>query len=376
MSRHPSAVVLSIDGVGARYLGPYGNTWLRTPSLNRWASEGILFETAYCRSPTEHPQDWGWNQGQLESIPAHCHMTLVTDAPTVGEWGETYFDETLQLEIAPRHGAADDLEETALAQFFSTAIDRLTRLEPGQGLVLHTRGLFQAWDAPYAYREAFRDELDPPAPSEVEFPAQRLDRQADPDLLLGWQQAYAAQIQLLDECLGLFFDQLRQSRPVEQQPLTCLTSSRAFPIGEHGQFGSPETCLYDDALHVPLIVCPPASGQHSIRVQDLVYADHWMDWVIPWLGGEPLPRPAVLPVRHRRLLRSCNNLGDWSIRTAAWKLLMDQQPSKLFVKPDDRWEKNDVASRCPDVVAALEAISRNPDPEACDWSPILEWGVD
>src|SRR5205823_5951473 len=45
------AIVLSIDRLGASWLGPYGNTWLDTPGFNRLAAQSLLFETAIADSP-------------------------------------------------------------------------------------------------------------------------------------------------------------------------------------------------------------------------------------------------------------------------------------------------------------------------------------
>ncbi len=56
--------------------------------------------------------------------------------------------------------------------------------------------------------------------------------------------------------------------------------------------------------------------------------------------------------------------GQRAIRTAAWFLREsgshegphDQERSyQLFGKPDDRWEVNDVANRCPEIVKLLIA---------------------
>ena len=45
--------------------------------------------------------------------------------------------------------------------------------------------------------------------------------------------------------------------------------------------------------------------------------------------------------------------GGRAIRTPAWFLRTGEQP-ELFAKPDDRWEVNDVASLCPEVVECLQ----------------------
>jgi len=45
-----------------------------------------------------------------------------------------------------------------------------------------------------------------------------------------------------------------------------------------------------------------------------------------------------------------------SLRTPAWFLHQPTtHPPQLYVKPDDRWETNDVANRCPDIVEQMIA---------------------
>jgi hypothetical protein len=49
-------------------------------------------------------------------------------------------------------------------------------------------------------------------------------------------------------------------------------------------------------------------------------------------------------------------MTEWSVRSGKWFLRKpSDEASQLFVKPDDRYDVNDVARRCPDVVAQLEA---------------------
>ena len=50
-SDFPRAVVLVLDGLGAGYLGPYGNTWIETPTFNQLASQSWLLEQALIDSP-------------------------------------------------------------------------------------------------------------------------------------------------------------------------------------------------------------------------------------------------------------------------------------------------------------------------------------
>jgi hypothetical protein len=43
-----------------------------------------------------------------------------------------------------------------------------------------------------------------------------------------------------------------------------------------------------------------------------------------------------------------------SVRTALWRYLREGERARLYLKPDDKWEANDVASRRRDTVEAFE----------------------
>jgi hypothetical protein len=43
-------LILSIDGLGIRELGAYGNTWIETPSFDRLASRALVFEHVLANS--------------------------------------------------------------------------------------------------------------------------------------------------------------------------------------------------------------------------------------------------------------------------------------------------------------------------------------
>ena len=82
-------------------------------------------------------------------------------------------------------------------------------------------------------------------------------------MMLGLEQAYAAQVMLLDQLLSIFSQTLREDAKFTNTWL-LLASPRGYPLGRHGVVGDavdPEfagTKLHQENLHVPLIVCPPA----------------------------------------------------------------------------------------------------------------------
>ncbi len=361
----PQALIsLSIDGMAARYLGPYGNTAVATPGINRLASQAILFENSWARSCNGTiPAAWGWDaldelmrrSDKRSGRPAR--WLLITDDREVAAWGQGKFDEVISLHDPLPNQLAVDVAETCLARFFGEALSYVDAIAPGDFLLLHSRGLRFPWDAPFDYRLATCGEGDPEPPRELEFPLGHY-AEVDPDQRLGWQQAYLGQLSALDECLDLFADCLQASSlPI----LWALSSPLSFPLGEHGFLGVHPDCVYDDALHVPLLVGDPRCPE-SARVPTLVHADRWIEIMSEALAGKQPPHYPILPDREREWLisSSVSALLPRAKRTHGWKVIERADGiQELYVKPDDRWEKNDVAVRCRTILPLFETLSLN-----------------
>ena len=60
----PNILVLMSDQHSKRQLGSYGDSLVRTPNLDRLASEGMLFENAYCPSPVCVPSRMSFMTGR------------------------------------------------------------------------------------------------------------------------------------------------------------------------------------------------------------------------------------------------------------------------------------------------------------------------
>lgn len=54
-AKRPNVVIFVADDLGAHDIGPYGNRVVRTPHLDRLASESLLFSDAFASSPTCSP---------------------------------------------------------------------------------------------------------------------------------------------------------------------------------------------------------------------------------------------------------------------------------------------------------------------------------
>ncbi len=378
-----SAIVLVIDRLGAGFLGPYGNTWLDTPQFNRLASQSLLCETVLADSPDLALAYRAWWTGRhalettlvppfllpLAARQADLSTVLVTDEPQVADLPDAaLFAERIVLPTEPVTRAAAEFDRTGLGQLFLAAIERLRGVKEPALVWIHSHGMAGPWDAPSALRQQFAEEDDPVAPDFVDPP--RLSKRADdPDELLGYVHAYAGQVALVDACLGSMLDAL-EGTPIADAALLAVTSPRGYPLGEHERIGPADDALYGELLHVPLLLRLPGGVGALTRTQRLVQPCDLAATLAEWLELPPLAAggfaTSLMPIAcgedlPPRELAVATGPAQRAVRSPAWLLLssiVDHEVyRKLFAKPDDRWEMNEVASRCGDTVEELAAAA-------------------
>jgi arylsulfatase A-like enzyme len=374
-----NAICLVVDRLHAGYLGAFGNTWIDTPAVDRLAAEGFVFDSMLIDSPRLdrlYRSYWhGWHALKPDEPPADrpslvgvlrqadVATALLTDEPQLaGHPLAGEFDELLEVEPAWQAEGVDQLDQTRLAAGVVAAIDWLQSARPPFLLWCHLAALGTTWDAPQEFRRAYWEPGDPEPPESAEVPDRMLSEQFDPDELLAVTQAYSGQVTAMDACLGALAEYLRGDR-AGRDTLLVLTSTRGFPLGEHRRVGPCDEALYGELVHVPLVMRFPGGLGAAGRSHALVEpADLWatlLDW---WQAGPPPASPtaeSLMPVVREQATvlrdRLCigGGPGQRAIRTPAWYLLETPKP-ELYVKPDDRWEINDVAVRCPEVVECLQ----------------------
>jgi arylsulfatase A-like enzyme len=264
------------------------------------------------------------------------------------------------------HREAEQVEQAQLARLFATAIDVLEQAEPPFLIWVHARAMQGPWDAPYELRCRFAEEEDPDPPRSVVPPDCWLSEDYDPDELLGYQHAYGGQVSLLDTCLGILLDALWSS-PANDTTALLATAARGYPLGEHRYVGRTERPLQAELLQVPwLLHCPRGEGA-ALRTHQLVQPPdlyptllEWFEVALPDLalwGRGALPRTLEVEPRGARDRAGSVDGQQRALRVPAWFLRHDAagRPS-LYVKPDDRWECNEISDRCQDVVVQLSDV--------------------
>jgi arylsulfatase A-like enzyme len=358
-------LVIAVDGLRAAALGAYGNTSFPTPALDQFAAESIIFDWCFAEAIDLSAIYRGlWlSPPTLPRLLADrgYATTLVSDDPALMALKESAdFHECVQPSTADA-ARANDVSETALARLFAAACEQVAAgaIERPRFVWIHARGMYGPWDAPLELQEPLlaREEGDPPPADALEPPALQLDAASDPDVAFRWSCAYAAQVMVLDSC----FDGLLQTIEESEQHdnwLVVLCGVRGFPLGEHGWVGGVDGRLFAEQLHVPLVCRSPDRRSRLSRNANLTsltdlspallgLADH--GFVVP-------PRDALIAAGPAGI--QAIRTADWSLRydpTAASIESRDDSCCELYVRPDDRWEANNVAMLCPEETAALLA---------------------
>ena len=84
-----NVIVVMLDTLQFNYLGCYGNTWIKTPNLDRFARQGVLFENAYTEG--------------LPTVP--CRRAMLTGRYTlpVKGWSQLDVDDTTIADLCWGH---------------------------------------------------------------------------------------------------------------------------------------------------------------------------------------------------------------------------------------------------------------------------------
>jgi arylsulfatase A-like enzyme len=378
------ALVIVARGLRAAALSCYGSPWGPAPALDALAASGAVFEWHFADRPEPDAARRAWRSG-CYSLPgasaatftppdliqalvaAGTHARLILDASRPAP---TFFAAGWSAVTEAARGEESGLEatvETAVAALRELAgrdnwllwVDLATTLPPWRV----PEELLAAPEAEPEDEEEEDEEEEGPVEPLLDLPEGPLD-ELDDELYLGLQAGYQAALTYLDAGVAELLAALD-----EMEGVTVLfTADHGLSLGEHKAPG-----LYEELVHAPLLLRLPDGGEGGLRVDALTQSvdlaptlAELFGVALPGAHGHsllPLARERGGPVRP--FACSGEQLGDaveWSLRTPEWALLLraagEERPPQLFVKPDDRWEVNDVAQHAPDQVEALERALR------------------
>lgn len=380
-------LVVTLDTTRADRLGAYGYTGARTPTIDRLAHDGVLFEQAITSAPI--------------TLPAHS--TLFTGR------------------FPPAHGVRDNggfyLES---AQLTLAEVLREQHVRTGAFVAAYVLdgkwGLNQGFDT-YVddfdlsrYRAISLGDIQRPANEVIDAALEWLD-EARSSRFFGWVhlydphtpyeapepyrsrfpgKPYDAEIAFADAELGRLIDYLG-ARDLLDRTVIVVMGDHGESLGDHGE-QSHGFFIYESVIRVPLIIRAPYSGMQGRRVADPVRSADVMPTALDLLG---LPVPATVEGQSfvPLMTGAATELGletyteatyplhhfGWSdlraLRSGRFKLIAAPRPELYDLQNDPDEASNLFTERRTlgdQMLARLQALERAMKSEGVKAEPALE----
>jgi len=366
-----NVVVVAANGLHCRWLGPYGNEWVSTPAFDALATESVVFDRHFADDPSPTGFTTRCPPTLLRSLRRAGITTAFVDdrksrPPDGREW-----DVLLLTESASAATPGD-----ALISTFESALDRLTS-RPNWLLWVETDRLVPPWDfdqetyqhyAAATARFTAEDEDEPPPLLDpITDPTPGLLALDDDSKWHRLHNSFAAAVTSFDAELEVLVEVLRE-RGLDQSAAWVVTSGYGWPLGEHGVIGPAESRMHTELVHLPLLLRLPKAEQAMRRVSAFTQASDLGPSILDLFETSTntgsliaLARGSAQAVRSDARSATIRSTGaERSIRTPEWAFLSAVpeagQPARLYRKPDDLWEVNDLAPRHADECDRLAAL--------------------
>jgi arylsulfatase A-like enzyme len=394
-------LVLNLRGCPAGWLGPYGNEWVVTPHLDRLASESIVFDRHISDCPEADAARRAWMGGnptlvqrlRERGIPAILVRANHSerDAP---DWYYAGWEQV--FDARPREDDQSPLD--ALVRSLPSLLEQLGS-RPDYLLWIEIDRLLPPWTISQEVFDAYlKHELDDESPEVEEPDADEVDPEENPlepaaqvekpiepweDLPTGpfdagdlaaveWlATSFGSVVTMLDTELGSLFDRFR-ARGLDQSATWIVTSDFGYPLGEHGQIGVHRPWLHEELVHVPLMIRLAGGALAGSRVRALTQPSDVPAAILELFSVQQsdsrtllgLARGEIEELRTHAISRlDLGVAAEMAIRTDDWAYLLpirlpegETREPKLYQKPDDRWEVNDLKARNIGIADELEAI--------------------
>jgi arylsulfatase A-like enzyme len=397
----PNVVLVVVDTLRADHLSCYGGTTVRTPHIDALAAEGVRYADAFSQASWTRPSIATILTGLYPSSHGAIHKAdkLPDRVDTLAELLQRAGYRTVgfadNANISPAFNFQQGFDEYhyLAPDFFFGASETASQLTLYSALrLVRERFLARRMDVHNYYQPAevvtatvrrwldgradtraplflFVHYMDPHDPYFVHpFNGVGYARVAMPnppaELVGRMHEAYAGSVAYLDEHLGALFDDLRR-RGLWDRSLVVLTADHGEEFREHGGWWH-GTTLYDEQVHVPLIVKPPG-GRGARVVEEFATSLDIAPTVLAAAGasvpstlqGHGLPLDGGPPPSRQSVFAEEDLEGNvlQAVRTRDWKLVTANPgnprglaPEELYDLPKDPGEHaNVVASRPADA---------------------------
>lgn len=378
----PNVLLISIDALRADHLPTYGYQKYgyelpTAPFLDELALEGLVFDNAFVNTHGTTPSHTTMLSGLYqknhgvgldsvsggvvvaaipESIPLVQQLLRDQGYATIGVTGGGNAGHKFGFgrgfdRFNDRGGGIEKISRRLLAE-----IEDSLRSRPEQPIFafLHTYEVHSPYKPPAGYRARFGVAAIPSVSSHYLLERVHAASTLPAAELEAIVALYDAGIRYTDDTLRALFEELEGTGFLDHC-WVIVTADHGEEFGEHGGLLHRDL-LYDELLHVPLIVKGP--GLEPGRSQALASTVDIVPTLLDALGIEasPLDGSSLLAPDERDVVWSQYGRSRRSLRTAEWKLIHTPPDGyELYRLTDDPAEQHNLAAEEPALRARLAA---------------------
>jgi len=338
-------ILIVSDTFRRDHLGCYGNRWISTPNLDKFAKESIIFDQAYAASFPTVPNRmdimtgrFSFVQYEWQPLPrdevvlseilgeAGYVTTLIADTPHIledgynfdrgfagwkwirGQEAERYMTDPIEVKLpcAPNklrnpEGVKKYLRNVSLRQSEADYFVARTMIEAAKWLernykqerfflYVDTFDPHEPWDPPRWYV----DRYDPNYEGEeviypVYGPADYLTREE----LRHMRALYAGEVTMVDRWIGMLLRKI-EDLGLFDNTAVVFTTDHGFYLGEHNLTGKSiitsefhaNAPLYEEVAHIPLLIRLPGQSKRGVHCSALVQPPDLTATIIELAGAE------------------------------------------------------------------------------------------
>jgi arylsulfatase A-like enzyme len=376
-ARPPNVLLFLVDTLRADALGIYGNQVVETPAIDAFAREGTLFEWTFAPTSWTRPSVTTILTGLQPAIHKveRRGSVLPPGVPLLPEVLREHGYRTGFLATNPNVGSF-----FGYSRGFDDFIELYERRErgnvtKGEFVVRSDEVVARAKEWMQKSAEPFflvvfvidpHSPYDPPADFNryVERSAAVAPQAPEGDERAG---LYYGEVAFVDECFGKLMGFLEE-RAISEETLSILVADHGEEFFEHGKIGHGKA-LYEESLHVPLVMRWPGKIEAGVRVASPVELVDLMGTVLDLTG---VPAPAIQdgrllfepPSERPPFFASLKLDGQrkFAVRDYPWKLVVEGRSVKLFDLSADPDETRDVSKEHPERVRELQSWMREREP--------------
>jgi arylsulfatase A-like enzyme len=419
-----NVVVIVNDTLRWDYMGCYGNDWIQTPNLDILAAESAVFDHCYTEGLPTIPtrttfftgrftfpfRGWQkleptdillaellWNKGYNTGLVTDVyHMHKPTMAFERGfdftqhirghEADPWMIDNTVEVDVEKYHKPHgndksvkaqiaqylrnidhwESEEDTFVARCVNSASNWLQDQPKKDNLFLWLDCFdpHEPWDPPERYKNMYVDpnydgkDIIYPIPGKVEGYLTKEE-------LHHIKMLYAGKVSLCDYWMGQFFNKLKKMG-IYDDTMIIFTSDHGAPFGEHGIIKKAEPLLFEELVHIPLIIKHPGGLGAGQRFEALVETTEIFPTILDFLDVRIPPKvhgKSLLPMISgtEDKIRDYAYMGyfkqAWRINDHDWSFMMyldKKRPSELYHLKEDPLEKSNVIDQNPTKAMELE----------------------